>query len=172
MGGSYSPMVSAIEIRGGATAGPTPTPTPTQLPSAYLQRVDSGSESDNTDSQGRVWDGDQVYDTVRAPTWGQSDANAQSGVVGEPYADFRLFETWVEGGKLAYSFDVPPATYQVTLRFAELAVAQAGKRVMEITLEKNIVEAALDVYALVGSSASLDRVYTVRCDRRPVEHRF
>ena len=82
-------------------------------------------------------------------------------MAGESYTDFRLFETWVEGSKLAYKFDVPPATYTVTLRFAEFAVTQAGKRVMEIQLEKNIVEAALDVYALKGSTATLDRNYTV-----------
>ncbi len=159
--GKQNPMVSAIEIQGGATAAPTPTLTPTPIASAYLQRIDSGSARDYTDSQGRIWEGDQIYDSVRSPTWGSIEAGVQSGVVGEPFADSRLFETWVEGGKLEYKFDVSPATYQVTLRFAELAVVQADKRVMQITIEGNPVETALDVYALTGGGASLDRTYTV-----------
>ena len=159
--GTYSPMVSALEIRSNTTSPAPPSATATAPASSYLQRVDSGSERDFVDSQGRVWDGDQLYSSVRAPTWGYEGGNAQSGVSSEPYTDFPLFETWGEGSKLAYKFDVSPASYQVTLRFAELAVAQAGKRVMDIAIEGAPVEAALDVYALVGGNAPLDRVYNV-----------
>ena len=60
-----------------------------------------------------------------------------------------------------YRFTVPNGTYGVTLKFAEFDVSKAGDRKMTIRLETTAVETTLDIYALVGKAAALDRTYQV-----------
>ena len=55
----------------------------------------------------------------------------------------------------------PPASYTVTLRFADLAVAQAGKRVMEITLEDTIGGDGAGHLCPGRAGVPLTRTYTV-----------
>ena len=54
------------------------------------------------------------------------------------------------------------ATYQVRLRFAELATTTAGARTMKITIEGTVVEEALDVVTLApGKAVAFDWTYPV-----------
>jgi hypothetical protein len=71
-----------------------------------------------------------------------------------------LFQKYREGMS-EYRFAAPNGTYQVTLGFVEFAVSTAGERVMRVTLEGATVENALDVFALAGKGALVERRYNV-----------
>lgn len=180
--GTLSPMVAAIEVKevGSNPGAPTPTatrtPTATAIPStptatatltllSLSVRVDAGSSIAYTDSLGLVWSADQKYDAKNVPTWGWLDGSADSVASGgDPFEDARLYQTWREKsgpGPLKYQADVLPGVYRVTLQFAEFKATKTGDRVMQITLEGQQVESALDIYALVGVAQPLARVYTV-----------
>lgn len=180
--GTLSPMVAAIEVKdiGSNPGAPTPTATrtstatsvpPTPIATATLAllpfnaRIDAGSSIAYTDSLGLVWAADQKYDARNAPTWGWLDGAAGSVASGgDPFEDARLYQTWREKsspGPLKYQADVLPGVYRVTLHFADFQATKAGDRVMQVTLEGQQVESALDIYALVGAAQPLARVYTV-----------
>jgi hypothetical protein len=180
-GARKSPAINAIEVvtlgpptptptptftvtPGGPTFTPTPlptnTPTPTWTPTAapYVQRVHSGSTAAYTDSTGRVWDADRAYGTTGP--WGYTTGKAVSttaAVAGT--SDPALYQKYREiAGE--YRFQVPNGTYQVTLKFAELAVTNATDRRMNITIEGVRVETDFSVWGLVGKGVALDRTYT------------
>jgi thermitase len=177
-GGRYKPMASAIEVKSvmpatptftpapTATPGPitpTPTATPTATPTvtptrqAYTMRVDAGGPT-FTDSQALVWQAEQLFTTG---SWGYVGGTTGSSTtaVKDTVDDF-LFQKYRQGMS-EFKFTVPNGIFQVRLRFAEFAAASVGQRVMQITLEGTTVEDALDLYAVAGSAAALDRSYTV-----------
>lgn len=172
-GGSYSPMVSAIEVKSvppvvpiampgpvtpTPTWTPTVTPTPTATPTrqAYFMWVDAGGPT-FTDSLGTTWTAEQPFATA---SWGYvggttgSSATAVNGTV-----DDFLFQKYRQG-MTEFKFTVPNGSFQVRLRFAEFTATAAGQRLMQITLEGTPVESALDLYAVAGSATALDRTYT------------
>ena len=177
-GGSYKPMVSAIEVKSAeagptgtgteptpiatnvpiATATNTPTPTPTPTRPAYSVRVDAGGPT-FTDGQGLTWQADQAFS---AGSWGYIGGSPGSSTVAVAGTkDDLLFQKYRQGMS-EFRFTVPNGSYQVQLRFAEFAATGPGQRVMEITLEGTPVESALDVYAAAGGAArALDRTYQV-----------
>jgi len=173
-GGSYSPMVSAIEVKGVPPPAPTATPapvspTPTATPTAtvtptatatrlaYILRVDAGGPT-FTDSQGITWTADQLY---TANAWGYvGGTTGSSATPVNGTADDFIFQKYRQGMS-EYKFTVPNGGFQVRLRFAEFAATAPGQRVMQITLEGLLVESALDLYAVAGAATALDRTYTV-----------
>jgi len=141
------------------TATNTPTPTPTATPTAvpYLKRVNAGGAS-FTDSLGQVWDPDQAYATGG---WGYVSGTAKSSTTAvNGTVDDLLYQKYREG-MTSYQFTVPNGTYEVTLKFAELAATATGKRVMKITIEGAVVESALDVYKVAGAATAYDKTYLV-----------
>ncbi len=181
-GGSYKPMVSAIEVKsvgvepGGAgivptptavsvpstplpTATPTATPTPTAIPTrpAYLLRANAGGPT-FTDSQGRTWTAEQPF---AVGSWGYVDGTPASVTtpVGATKDDF-LYQRYREGVS-EFRFTVPNGLFEVELRFAEFVATGPGQRVMQITLEGDVVESGLDIYAVAGSATALSRTYPV-----------
>ncbi|MEJ5199044.1 MAG: malectin domain-containing carbohydrate-binding protein [Anaerolineae bacterium] len=171
--GTLKPMVSAIEVKGLGGGAPvptttpmptfTPTVTPTATPAPPMLRVgiDVGSSAVYTDSFAAVWVADQKYEAKKAPTWGYQDGSVGSVASGDDtIPDGRLYYTWREDGEFAYLADVWPGIYRLTLRFAEFQVNKVGERVMQVTIEGQQVESALDIFALAGAGQPVERVYT------------
>ncbi len=173
VGGTLKPMVSAIEVQAldGSMPVPTTTPMPTFTPTATATAtavppmlrvgVDVGSSAAYTDSLGLVWLADQKYDARKAPTWGYQDGAVGSVASGDDaIVDGRLYYTWREDGEFKYLADVYPGVYRIVLRFAEFQVNKVGERVIQVAIEGQQVESALDIYALAGAGQPLERVYT------------
>ncbi|HTC22312.1 MAG TPA: malectin domain-containing carbohydrate-binding protein, partial [bacterium] len=73
-----------------------------------------------------------------------------------------LYQTYRAGTTLAYSFNVPPGHYQVTLKFADFISTASGQNVFNVSVQGISSIQSLDVYATAGSATALDR--TVRVD--------
>jgi hypothetical protein len=120
-------------------------PAPTFVP----VRINAGGPA-FTDSIGRVWAADKYF--TGGTTF--SMASAIAGTV-----DDALFQT-ERYGNFSYAIPVPNGTYTITLRFAELYWTSAGKRVFNVTVEGQPALTNLDIFALAGANAVLDRVVT------------
>jgi peptidoglycan/xylan/chitin deacetylase (PgdA/CDA1 family) len=130
-----------------ATATHTPTNTPTPTP-IYVQRVDAGSSTNVVDSQGRVWSADRQYS---AGSWGYLDGGAYAtsqAIAGT--IDDALYQT-ERYNVSGYRFDVPNATYSITLKFAEIypTVGVGGRR-FDVKIQGVTVLPGLDVMAQAG----------------------
>jgi hypothetical protein len=85
----------------------------------------------------------------------RSTTAAISGTTEDPlYQDLHAAMT-------GYRFDVANGTYRVDLNFAEIVARKANARVFNVSIEGSTVLSNLDVYALVGRNAALDRSFTV-----------
>ena len=154
-GGSYDPIINAIEVSFAGATLPTPAPTATATP--YIQRVNSGGPS-FTDGQGVVWAADAPY---VAGAWGYFSGAAKSTTLAVAGTlDDALYQRWRDN-PVEYRFTVPNGAYNVILRFAEFETTRASDRLMQITIEGVTVEPALSIYGLVGRATALDRVYAV-----------
>ncbi len=111
-----------------------------------------------TDGHGAVWAADKAF---AASSWGYVGGSAKSSTlsVAGTTDDF-LFQKYREGMS-EYRFTVPNGTYQVELSFVEFVAGKAGERVMRISLEGATVENALDIYAVAGKGALVQRSYMV-----------
>ncbi|NQU24318.1 MAG: hypothetical protein HQ567_23800 [Candidatus Nealsonbacteria bacterium] len=58
-----------------------------------------------------------------------------------------------------YDLDVPNGTYRVTLQFCEPHFDSAGKRVWDVKIQGKKVVERLDIFAVVGKFAALDRAF-------------
>ena len=154
-GGSYDPIINAIEVSFAGATLPTPAPTATATP--YIQRVNSGGPS-FTDGQGVVWAADAPY---VAGAWGYFSGAAKSTTLAVAGTlDDALYQRWRDN-PVEYRFTVPNGAYHVILRFAEFETTRASDRLMQITIEGVTVESALSIYGLVGRATALDRAYAV-----------
>jgi hypothetical protein len=162
-GAGKDPAINAIEVVYGVaptptpTLTPSPTPTITPTPTPYLNRVNSGSTAAFTDGAGQVWVADRAYGTG---PWGYTTGKAVSSTTAVAgTTDDALYQKYLEiVGE--YRFQVPNGAYQVTLKFAEMAVTNATDRRMNITIEGVRVETDFSVWGLVGKAVALDRTYT------------
>jgi hypothetical protein len=135
----------------------TPTRTATTSPAVYLQRVDVGGPT-YTDSQALTWAADKAFTTG---SWGYTGGSVKSSTLAvSGTSDDFLFQKYREGVS-EYRFAIPNGAYQVDLRFVEFVATKAGERVMRITIEGATVENALDIYAVAGKGALVERSYTV-----------
>lgn len=141
------------------TATPTPTLTPTPTPTPYVRRVNAGGPV-FTDSAGRVWAADQAW---VAGSWGylgytsakSAMKNALSNTDDDP-----LYQQYREGA-IEYRFTAPNGSYNVRLRWAEMAANGAGQRVMSVSIEGIVVEPSLDVFVRAGGRyLAWDGMYT------------
>ena len=139
-----------------ATRTPTATPTPTPTPTAYVRRVNSGGTY-FLDSQGNLWDADQLWDG----TWGATGGTAKTStkdVTNTTEDTLYQYRREITG---EYRFNLPNGSYQVVLRFAEFDVTKATDRVMRVTIEGVVVENSLSLFGLVGRYVGLDKTYQV-----------
>ena len=124
-----------------ATATITPTRTSTPVISS-VWRVNAGG-AQYPDNWGNTWTADSNYDsgTGRGVTNTVSNTN-----------DSLLYQSERYGSPFTYSFDVPPGSYQVTLKFAELYWTEAGQRIFDVSINSSQVLAGFDIFAAAGTS--------------------
>ena len=107
-----------------------------------------------TDTLGQVWSADNSFVGGSTKTY-----SATQSVSGTP--DATLYQSERYAQKLIYNITVPNGSYNVTLSFAEMYFNAAGKRVFSVSLEGQTVLQDLDIWALVGQFAALQRSFNV-----------
>ncbi len=126
---------------------PTPTPTPTSSPIL----INSGGPA-YLDSTGQSWSADKNF------VGGTAKTSAQS-VTGT--SDPTLYQSERFAPTLTYQIPVASGNYEVTLYFAENYWTAPGKRVFNVALEGQTVLQNLDIYAVVGANAAMQRTFLV-----------
>ncbi|MFC4094728.1 malectin domain-containing carbohydrate-binding protein [Euzebyella saccharophila] len=121
----------------------------------FALRINTGGTS--TTYNNETFADDQYYDT------GRTLDRPQTGLP-EPYQTFRFSRSQ----QMGYTIPVPDGEYTVKLHFAELwfgatggGTGGTGLRVFDVSLESNLVENDLDIYAEVGAEAMLVKTHTV-----------
>ena len=128
-----------------------------QTPDAVTSSSTVSVSADVTDSDGTVA-GVELH-------WGTTSGSlgttiSMSNTSGDTYTTDReeisgtdddfLYRSDRSGG--GYNFDVPPGTYRVQLRFAEIfPYVIQGRRVFDVLLEDQVVLDHLDIYAAAGN---------------------
>jgi hypothetical protein len=138
-GAANNPIVSAIQI------APSPPPSTTV-------RVNAGGGA-YTDSAGNAWSADccnsggNVYSTTNAVA-GTSDPTLYQS------------ERW-NSGSFTYTFSgLAAGSYQVTLKFAEIAGLGPGQRQFNVAINGAPVLTNFDVAAQVGQNTALDKTFS------------
>ncbi len=160
---SYTPTSTSTST---PTPSRTPTPSPTSTSTStptntattappYLQRVNAGSTS-YTDTKGQVWAADKAF---AAGSWGYSTGTAKSTTTAVAGTDDDFLYQKYREILGEYKFTVPSGTYQVTLKFAEMAYADTS-RTETISFE-GVATDTFSIYTLVGKATALDKTYTV-----------
>ena len=126
---------------------------------AYQQGINAGGSAYIDPAQGNLYGADRAFATGGFGYAGASSTKSTAvdiaGTTRDPlYQSYRT-------GMTAYRFSVPNGTYQVDLSFAELQVGKTGGRVFNVAMEGGTVLSNLDVYALAGKNAALDRTVFV-----------
>lgn len=119
----------------------TPTVTSTPVVSS-VWRVNAGGPQ-FADSWGNTWTADSNFDSGT----GRSVTNTVSNT-----NDSALYQSERFGTPFTYSFNVPPGSYQVTLKFAELYWEASGARVFDVSINGSIILDDFDIYAAAGSA--------------------
>jgi len=123
---------------------PTPTPTP-----SYDVRINCGGTEPYVDMWGKVWEPDRAYTPGGYGYWDGDTYTTDREEISGTDDDF-LYRSDRSGG--GYNFDVPPGTYRVQLRFAEIfPYVIQGRRVFDVLLEDQVVLDHLDIYAAAGN---------------------
>jgi hypothetical protein len=151
-------MQAAGYLPGDAPPPTTATPTPLPTVAGYVQRVRCGGDA-YTDGMGAVWAADQPYATG---SWGylgglsyQTDQPI-GGTLEDPLYQVERYNM------AAYQFDLPPATYRVELRFAEIyQYAAANQRLFDVSLEGTKVITGLDLFTAAGPYTAYNRSFDV-----------
>lgn len=76
-------------------------------------------------------------------------------------ADGAVIDSERYGKTFGYDIDLADGTYDVTLQFAEIYWADAGKRVFDVAVEGEAAISDLDIYAEVGADTLLERTVQV-----------
>ena len=125
------------------------------IPDDFSLSINSGGTS--TTYNNETFADDQYFDT------GSTLDRPQTGLP-EPYQTFRFSRSQ----QMRYTIPVPNGEYTVKLHFAELwfgatggGAGGTGLRVFDVSLESNLVENDLDIYAEVGAEAMLVKTHTV-----------
>jgi subtilisin family serine protease len=132
-----------------------PVPISLVVP-AYYQAVDAGSNQAYTDQSGDSWSPDQAY---VAGSWGYIGTatrvnRTSAGISGTP--DPVLYKTQ-RANMLEYRFDgLPPGTYEIDLRFAELIYRTPGRRQFDVIAENTTVLLGHDIVLTVGDRFRAD----------------
>ena len=124
-------------------------------------RVNAGDDA-YVDKEGNIWLADQEY---RLGGWGYTFPSGDiytttADIARTSDAPLYQSERWWAGTG-SYVFDVPPGTYEVTLKFAEIYHDYPGLRIFSVLIEDRPVISDLDIFAEVGRYAAYDRTFTV-----------
>jgi len=124
-------------------------------PNNFTLRINTGGSE--IDYNGKNFVSDMYFDT------GRTLDRPQTGLP-EPYQTFRYSRSqW-----MSYDIPIPDGEYTVNLHFAELwfgatggGLPGAGKRVFDVSIEGQLVEDNLDIFAEVGAEMMLIKAHTV-----------
>jgi len=122
--------------------------TSTTVPWSPL-RINSGG-GQFADTHNALWLAEQGC----AGGWNQTSTAPITGT-----SDPGLYQS-VRIGLTGCSYPVPNGTYIVTLKLVEPSYTAAGRRKMDVRIENQLVLDHLDVFAVVGRNAALDRTFT------------
>ncbi|HJT24420.1 MAG TPA: malectin domain-containing carbohydrate-binding protein, partial [bacterium] len=117
-----------------------------QSSSVSAFRVHCGG-SQYVDSQGQTWSADTAFNGG----FTYQTANAISGT-----SDPALYDDERAGNPYTYSFAVPPGSYQVTLKFAEVFWNSPGQRVFNVSINGAQVLTNFDIAADAGGANQAD----------------
>ena len=132
------------------------TATPTPL---FDLRINAGGAA-YTDSDGRLWQADQMYTTGGWGAVGGAIYTNPTPITGSDDGVLYQSHRWWNGNG-SYKVTVPNGTYQVGLRFAEIyAPAIIGSRVFDVRLEGAIVRSNVDVMSAVGKYKAYDLTFS------------
>ncbi len=128
--------------------------------------VDSASDLNLEDAEGRTWLHDQIYVSgVWGRTLGQADdfVYRAGPVAGTPTPD--LFRHFARGG--IYRLDLPNGVYTVRLGFADLENTQPGERLMDLSLNGTPWLTGFDIVAEAGPGVAtfVEQTVTVENNR-------
>jgi len=112
-------------------------------------RINSGG-SQYEDSHHGIWLAEQGC----IGGWNQASTAAITGT-----ADPSLYQS-VRIGLSGCSYAVPNGTYLVTLKFVEPSYAAPGRRKLSVKIKDQAVLDNLDIFAVVGKNAALDRTFS------------
>jgi hypothetical protein len=150
--GVHSFAARARDAAGNAATSTPVTFTIAPPATATAIRINAGGPA-YTAPSGAVWSADTGFeggyiDSVSVPT-----ANTDTPAL---YQDQRV------GRTLRYRLAVPNGSYRVRLKFAEIYFKAAGQRVMDISLNGQLVEPRFDIFAAAGGRhIAVDREYVV-----------
>jgi hypothetical protein len=111
-------------------------------------RVNAGGPA-YRDSGGTQWSADTGY-------VGGATSMTPSSIAGSN--NDPLYRT-ERAGMTAYNFAVPNGTYHVKLKFAEIDVTAAGRRIFDVDAEGRQVISGLDIFAAVGANHAYAREF-------------
>jgi hypothetical protein len=135
----------------GLTASTTLTLSPAASSFTPI-RIDSGSASGYTDSNGTIWAPDSGFTGGSTYTVGNAISNTTSQGL---YQSQRY-------GSITYQFAVPAGTYNVNLKFAELYYTSSGQRVFNVVINGTQVLTNFDVVASAGGGfKAVDKAFSV-----------
>jgi GH18 family chitinase len=152
LGPGNQPLLTSMVQMASLCGSPTPTPFPTYTPVptatpviSSTWRINAGG-SDHTDGLGSLWKADNQF-------LGGSSASTGSTVTGTGDPPLFQSERW---GAFSYVLNVPPGSYQVTLRFAEIYWTLAGKRVFNVSINGTPFLNNFDIVADAGGAFKAD----------------
>ncbi len=125
---------------------------------AYQQGINAGGPA-YTNANGDAFSADHVYTPGGFGSLGASATKSTTSAISGTIED-KLYQD-LRTGMTGYRFDLPNGHYRVDLDFAEIALAKAGARLFSVSIEGTTVVSNLDVFALVGKNAALDRSFEV-----------
>ena len=108
-------------------------------------RLDCGSDQEFVDWNSFVWSPDAPPDGSRAL---RSDAPVSQA--SPTLHDQRLYQTARSGRDLRYAVTVPPGLYTIHLKFAELWLAETGKRPLHVEINGRRVREGWDPATAAG----------------------
>jgi beta-galactosidase len=116
--------------------------------------VNAGSHYSYVEAGGEVWEPDRGYETG---AWGHVGGDAlliHHRIFGTD--DDALYQAAREGA-VTYRFDVPPGSYELSLRFAEPRHDRAGARVFDVLVNDQPAFTGLDLAGQYGRYTAVDR---------------
>jgi len=126
------------------TTTPTVTITPTyNLTVSSVWRINAGGPLSYADSWGNTWTADTNY----SAGYGHSTTTAVTNT-----NDSALYQVERFGNPFTYTFNVPPGSYQVTLKFAELYWSAANARIFDVFINSTRVLDDFDIYTDAGAA--------------------
>ncbi|WP_193210601.1 malectin domain-containing carbohydrate-binding protein [Luteolibacter marinus] len=145
----YSYEVRAVDGAGNASSPALVSVTPRVLGDAVV-RVNSGGLG-FTDGSGNIWYDDYGFNIGST----SSTAVTISGTTDQVLYQSERYDGSPSGADLEYRFVVADGQYEVRLHFAETYVTGPGQRVFDVVAEGSVALDDLDIFARVGSNATL-----------------